>query len=135
MLPKGHACWFPTRVPMGFLSLGGIKTLRGPLTQIFCFPYFLHISFDSSGILRRPLTYHFQQVSMSLSYSGSTSSSSSVSQFFKVFTFGKQGFRSVSFPIHPRLERENRVAALSYKNSLSPECVRTLAARYFVPPK
>lgn len=53
-------------------------------------------------------------------------------QFFNIFTLGEEGFQFVSFLVFPRMKRENRVTALSFKNSLSQERIRALVIRYFI---
>lgn len=71
---------------------------------------------------------------MSVSSSDSSFSSSSFGQFFDVFSFGGEDFRSANLPVPPRTDGEGRAAASSFKNSLSREHVRTLAVHFFVPP-
>lgn len=64
--------------------------------------------------------------------SSSFSSASSSGDFFNAFIALEEGFYPVSLHVLLLMEREDRVAAFFFKNSLSPDRIRQLCFHFFV---
>lgn len=62
-------------------------------------------------------------------------SSSSSGNLFSIFLPKDEGFSDVNLTVTPHNPEENRISALSLRNSLSRERIKEIAALHFVPPE